>query len=108
MQALSLFKLVCFIFAAITAFNLYIELGQAHISIGQVLTHGGLLMILLEFGFKSQLAAQSRSKTLAEAAPKRQIKTESTAQASSYYHHIFSKIGLLSIFSSLILQSLSS
>jgi hypothetical protein len=58
MQALYLFKLFCFIFAAITAFNLYTELTLSHISIWQVLIHGGLLMILLEFGFKSQRAPQ--------------------------------------------------
>ena len=58
MQALYLFKLFCFIFAAITTFNLYTELTLSHISIWQVLIHGGLLMILLEFGFKSQCASQ--------------------------------------------------
>jgi hypothetical protein len=60
MQALYLFKLFCFIFAAITTFNLYTELTLSHISIWQVLIHGGLLMILLEFGFKSQRAPQGK------------------------------------------------
>jgi hypothetical protein len=66
MQALYLFKLFCFIFAAITAFNLYTELTLSHISIWQVLIHGGLLMILLEFGFKSQRAPQQTTPLTSE------------------------------------------
>lgn len=107
MQALYLFKLFCFIFAAITAFNLYTELTLSHISIWQVLTHGGLLMILLEFGFKSQHVPQQTTPLTSEI---RSLETETgpTSQPSSMYCNIFSKIGLVSIFSSLIAQSLLS
>ncbi len=105
MRALYLFKLFCFIFAAITAFNLYTELTLSHISIWQVLTHGGLLMILLEFGFKSQRAPQQTTPLTSEIRP---LETEQTSQSSSMYCNIFSKIGLVSIFSSLIAQSLIS
>ncbi|QSE46124.1 hypothetical protein JW980_01390 [Acinetobacter johnsonii] len=107
MQALYLFKLFCFIFAAITAFNLYTELTLFHISIWQVLIHGGLLMILLEFGFKSQHAPQQTTPLTSEI---RSLETETgaTSQPSSMYSNIFSKIGLISIFSSLIAQSLIS
>ena len=107
MQALYLFKLFCFIFAAITAFNLYTELTLSHISIWQVLIHGGLLMILLEFGFKSQRAPQQPTPLTSEI---RSLETETgpTSQPPSMYSNIFSKIGLVSIFSSLIGQSLIS
>lgn len=107
MQALYLFKLFCFIFAATTAFNLYTELILSHISIWQVLIHGGLLMILLEFGFKSQRASQQTTPLTSEI---RSLETETgpTSQPSSMYCNIFSKIGLVSIFSSLIAQSLIS
>ncbi|MDH2172850.1 hypothetical protein N5J50_09420 [Acinetobacter johnsonii] len=107
MQALYLFKLFCFIFAAITAFNLYTELTLSHISIWQVLIHGGLLMILLEFGFKSQRAPQQTTPLTSEI---RSLETETgpTSQPPSMYSNIFSKIGLISIFSSLIGQSLIS
>ena len=108
MQALSLFKLVCFIFAAITTFNVYTELGQAHISIEQILLHSGLLMVLLEFGFKSQLAPQAPNLLTSETPQNTINNAAPTSQPSSFYRHIFSKIGLLSIFSSLILQSLIS
>lgn len=105
MQALYLFKLFCFIFAAITAFNLYTELTLSHISIWQVLIHGGLLMILLEFGFKSQHAPQQPTPLTNEI---RTLETEPTSHPSSMYSNILSKIGLVSIFSSLIAQSLIS
>ncbi|MNY91346.1 hypothetical protein D3C78_76970 [compost metagenome] len=107
MQALYLFKLFCFIFAAITAFNLYTELTLSHISIWQALIHGGLLMILLEFGFKSQRAAQQTTPLTSEI---RSLETETgpTSQPPNMYSNIFSKIGLISIFSSLIGQSLIS
>jgi hypothetical protein len=107
MQALYLFKLFCFIFAAITTFNLYTELTLSHISIWQVLIHGGLLMILLEFGFKSQRAPQQTTPLTSEI---RSLETETgpTSQPPSMYSNIFSKIGLISIFSSLIGQSLIS
>ncbi|MDH0970516.1 hypothetical protein N5I27_15730 [Acinetobacter johnsonii] len=107
MQALYLFKLFCFIFAAIIAFNLYTELTLSHISIWQVLIHGGLLMILLELGFKSQRAPQQTTPLTSEI---RSLETETgpTSQSSSMYCNIFSKIGLVSIFSSLIAQSLIS
>ncbi|AYA67596.1 hypothetical protein CDG62_04080 [Acinetobacter sp. WCHA55] len=103
MRALYLFKLFCFIFVGITAFNLYTELTRSYISIWQVLIHGGLLMILLEFGFKSQRAPQQTSEI-------RSLETETraTSHPSSMYSNIFSKIGLISIFSSLIAQSLIS
>ena len=107
MQALYLFKFFCFIFAAITAFNLYTELSQPHISIWQVLTHGGLLMILLEFGFKSQRAPQQTTPLTSETRPL-ETETEQTPQPSSMYCNILSKIGLISIFSSLVAQSLIS
>lgn len=107
MQALYLFKLFCFIFAAITAFNLYTELTLSHISIWQVLIHGGLLMILLEFGFKSQRAPQQPTPLTSEILSL-ETETEPTSQPSSMYSNIFSKIGLVSIFSSLIAQSLIS
>ncbi|MDH1518981.1 hypothetical protein N5I08_08090 [Acinetobacter johnsonii] len=107
MQALYLFKLFCFIFAAITAFNLYTELTLSHISIWQVLIHGGLLMILLEFGFKSQRAPQQPTPLTSEIRSL-ETETEPTSQPSSMYSNIFSKIGLVSIFSSLIAQSLIS
>lgn len=107
MQALYLFKLFCFIFAAIIAFNLYTELTLSHISIWQVLIHGGLLMILLELGFKSQRAPQQTTSLTSEI---RSLETETgpTSQPPSMYSNIFSKIGLISIFSSLIAQSLIS
>ena len=107
MQTLYLFKLFCFIFAAITAFNLYTELTLFHISIWQVLIHGGLLMILLEFGFKSQRAPQQPTPLTSEIRSL-ETETEPTSQPSSMYSNIFSKIGLVSIFSSLIGQSLIS
>lgn len=108
MQALYLFKLFCFIFAAITAFNLYTELTLFHISIWQVLIHGGLLMILLEFGFKSQRAPQQPNPLTSEIYSL-ETKNKPTSQSSSImYCNIFSKIGLVSIFSSLIAQSLIS
>ena len=107
MQALYLFKLFCFIFAAITAFNLYTELTLSHISIWQVLIHGGLLMILLEFGFKSQRAPQQPTPLTSEIYSL-ETKNKPTSQPPSMYSNIFSKIGLISIFSSLIAQSLIS
>ena len=107
MQALYLFKLFCFIFAAITAFNLYTELTLSHISIWQVLIHGGLLMILLEFGFKSQRAPQQPTPLTSEIYSL-ETKNKPTSKPSSMYCNIFSKIGLVSIFSSLIAQSLIS
>ena len=107
MQALYLFKLFCFIFAAITTFNLYTELTLSHISIWQVLIHGGLLMILLEFGFKSQRTPQQPT-PLTSGIYSLETKNKPTSQPSSMYSNIFSKIGLVSIFSSLIAQSLIS
>ena len=107
MQALYLFKLFCFIFAATTAFNLYTELTLSHISIWQVLIHGGLLMILLEFGFKSQRAPQQPNPLTSEIYSL-ETKNKPTSQSSSMYCNIFSKIGLVSIFSSRIGQSLIS
>ena len=107
MQALYLFKLFCFIFAAISTFNLYTELTLFHISIWQVLIHGGLLMILLEFGFKSQRAPQQPT-PLTNEIHSLETETGPTSQPSSMYCNIFSKIGLVSIFSSLIAQSLIS
>ena len=107
MQALYLFKLFCFIFAATTAFNLYTELTLSHISIWQVLIHGGLLMILLEFGFKSQRAPQQTTPLTSEIRSL-ETKTGPASQSSSMYCNFFSKIGLVSIFSSLIGQSLIS
>ncbi|WP_236769262.1 hypothetical protein [Acinetobacter johnsonii] len=107
MQTLYLFKLFCFIFAATTAFNLYTELTLSHISIWQVLIHGGLLMILLEFGFKSQRAPQQPTPLTSEIYSL-ETKNKPTSQPSSMYCNIFSKIGLVSIFSSLIAQSLIS
>ena len=108
MQALYLFKLFCFIFAAITAFNLYTELTLSHISIWQVLIHGGLLIILLEFGFKSQRAPQQPTTPLTSEIRSLETETGPTSQPSSMYCNFFSKIGLVSIFSSLIAQSLIS
>ncbi|MDH1799259.1 hypothetical protein [Acinetobacter johnsonii] len=107
MHTLYLFKLFCFIFAAITAFNLYTELTLSHISIWQVLIHGGLLMILLEFGFKSQHVPQQPTLPTSEI-HSLETKNKPTSQPSSMYCNIFSKIGLVSIFSSLIAQSLIS
>lgn len=107
MQALYLFKLFCFIFAAIIAFNLYTELTLSHISIWQVLIHGGLLMILLELGFKSQRAPQQTTPLTSEIRSL-ETKNKPISQPSSMYCNIFSKIGLVSIFSSLIAQSLIS
>ena len=107
MQALYLFKLFCFIFAATTAFNLYTELTLSHISIWQVLIHGGLLMILLEFGFKSQRAPQQPTPLTSEIYSL-ETETGPASQPPSMYCNFFSKIGLVSIFSSLIGQSLIS
>ena len=64
MQALYIFKLFCFIFASLMAFNLYIELRLPDHSIWQVMVYGGLMMILIELAFSSRLTAQCSSSHL--------------------------------------------
>ena len=44
MQALYIFKLFCFIFASLMAFNLYIELRLPDHSIWQVMVYVGLMI----------------------------------------------------------------
>ena len=104
MQALYIFKLFCFIFASLMAFNLYIELRLPDHSIWQVMVYGGLMMILIEFSFSSRLAAQCSSSHL-----NNKNHTDSTPvktpPPSRLYSDILLKIGLISTLSGLLAQS---
>ncbi|MEN8351094.1 hypothetical protein [Acinetobacter towneri] len=96
MKTLYLFKLFCFSAAGLSFYHLYTELMRNHVDTFQVMTLTGLVVLLVELGYRSQLAVSMSHSSGAM----------SEVSASSNYSYFMSKLAAGSIATSFVLQGL--
>ena len=96
MKTLYLFKLFCFSAAGLSFYHLYTELTRNHVDTFQVMTLTGLVVLLVELGYRSQLAVSMSHSSGAM----------SEVSASSNYSYFMSKLAAGSIATSFVLQGL--
>ena len=96
MKTLYLFKLFCFSAAGLSFYHLYTEFTRSHVDTFQVVTLTGLVVLLVELGYRSKLAVSipHPSSTIFE------------VSTSSNYSYFMSKLAAGSIATSFVLQSL--
>ncbi|WP_179989760.1 hypothetical protein [Acinetobacter sp. YH12252] len=95
MKTLYLFKLFCFSAAGLSFYHLYTELTRNHVDTFQVMTLTGLVVLLVELGYRSQLAVSMSHSSGAM----------SEVSASSNYSYFMSKLAASSIATCFIVQS---